>query len=162
MFKNVLLIVLPLLLTGCVTKTHTFEGHDADSVWTAMLVVAKSPDYSAGPPADRWTMRENRVWANEEQNRIEIFRRLERILYQPASSPRYENREWKFQVTLEERDPPKVSFSSREVGIPSHAWEEADRFFDEVWELLGGKPVDSTLPPEPVEPLPTSGQRYDN
>ena len=158
-----LLLALTVFLAGCsVTKTHSFDGHDADSVWTAMLVVAKSPAYNTGDPADRWNVRENRVWADEEQNRIEIFRRLDRILYQPASKPRYEDREWRFQVALEQRDPPTVSFSSREVGLPSHAWEEADRFFDEVWDMLGGKRIEPELPPDPVEALPDSGDRYDN
>ena len=157
-----LLIAVPLLFTGCVTQTHTFEGHDADSVWTAMLAVARTPNYKSGPPAERWTVRENRVWADQEQNHIEIFRRLERILYQPASRPRYEDRQWKFQVALEERDPPSVSFTSREVGVPSHAWDEADRFFNEVWDVLGGKPLEPQLPPDPVEAQPEEGRRYDN
>lgn len=162
MFIRCLLLALLMPLTGCVTRMHTFEGHDADSVWTAMLAVAKTPDYKTGPPAERWTVRENRVWADPEQSRIEIFRRLERILYQPASRPRYEDRQWKFQVTLEERDPPTVSFTSREIGVPSHAWDEADRFFNEVWDVLGGKQVEPDLPPDPNPSQPTSGNRYDN
>ena len=162
MLYRFLLIALWLPLAGCVTKSHTFQGHDADSVWTAMLAVASTPNYKIGPPAERWTVRENRVWSDQEQGRIEIFRRLERILYQPASRPRYEDRQWKFQVVMEGRDPPTVSFSSREMGIPSRAWDEADRFFNEVWDVLGGKDVEPDLPPDPSPSQPTSGDRYDN
>lgn len=133
-------ILCLVLLAGCTTNRQTFEGQDADELWTAMVAVAKTPNYSHGEPRDRWTMRENQVWVDEEANRIEVFRRLERVLYRPASKPLHQDREWKFQVMLERRDPPVVMFKSRNAGVPSHAWDEADRFFAEVRDVLAGAP----------------------
>ncbi len=131
-------LFLTLFLIGCSTNRQTFEGHDADQVWTAMVAVAKTPDYTTGDPTDRWTVRENEVWVDQAENRIEIFRRVERILYRPASNPLHEDREWKLQVVLEKRDPPTVVFKARNLGVPSHAWDEADRYFAEVRDLLSG------------------------
>lgn len=157
----VLCAILPL--AGCGWKTHTFEDHNADTVWAAMLAVARTPDYQSGPADTRWVVRENQVWTDAQTNRIEVFRRLERVRYEGASRPIYEDRQWKFQILLEERTPPTVSFSSREMGVPAHAWDEADRFFDEVTDVLEGKRViDVPQPLEPKPPQPTSGERYDN
>src|SRR5687767_3542074 len=91
---------------GCTTIRETFPGHDADQVWTAMVAAARTPDYNHPDYTQRWTVRENQVWVDEENSRIEIFRRLERDLHRPASRPLHEQREWKIQATLEERDPP--------------------------------------------------------
>jgi hypothetical protein len=151
-----LFAVLPLVLTGCVTQRTTFENRDADEVWTAMVAVAKTPKYQSEDPAKRWHVRENQVWVDEANNRIEIYRKLDRILYQPASHPRYEDREWKFEVALEDRNPPTVVFRDREMGIPSHTWDEADHYFAEVRDLLAGAP-DKTSPPQSVpqsQPVP--------
>ena len=157
------LIISFVLLGGCSAQYHTFDGHSADDVWQAMLTVARTPDYKTGPPTERWTVRENQVWVDPEVNRIEIFRRLERVLYQPASNPQHEDRQWKFQVVLEERDPPKVMFFSREMGVPAHAWDEAERYFDEVRDVLTGHRIVPQPPaPQPVQAQPTSGERYDN
>lgn len=142
MLNRILLLCASVVcLSGCTTQRQTFEGHDVDEVWTAMLAVARTPDYSTGDPADRWTVRENRVWVDPGTNRMEIFRRTERILYRPASHPQFQEREWKLNVELEERDPPTVKFQSRGVGVPSHAWREADRYFAEVRDVLEGAPV---------------------
>lgn len=143
-------------LSGCTSVRETFHNRFPDQVWTAMIAVARTPDYSS--PDDytqRWTVRENQVWIDEANQRIEIFRRLERTLHRPRSKPLHEEREWKFQATLEERDPPTVRFRARQIGVPSHAWDEAQRFFDEVWKVLGGRPTDDqTDELEPVETPP--------
>lgn len=161
--RQTVFIVMFVMLGGCSAQYHTFEGHNADDVWQAMLTVARTPDYQTGPPDERWTVRENRVWDDPETNRIEIFRRLERVLYQPASRPLHEDRQWKFQVVLEERNPPTVMFFSREMGVPAHAWVEADRYFEEVQDVLTGRRA-IELPPQaqPVQAQPSSGERYDN
>src|SRR6185503_1538792 len=87
-------------LSGCVSKSETFSGQTADQVWTALTAVAKTPDYRDPDPTERWTVRENNVWIDDESHRIEILRRLERDLHNPASRPRHEEREWKLQITL--------------------------------------------------------------
>lgn len=139
MFTRSLPILLIVLLCGCTTTRHAFEGYEAEEVWTAMVAVANTPNYNLGDPADRWTVRENQVWVDEERNRIEILRRVERVLYRPASRPEHQDREWKIQILLEEHDPPTVSFRARNVGVPSHAWDEAERYFAEMRDLLAGQ-----------------------
>jgi hypothetical protein len=144
-------VFIGLVEGGCASMVETFSGHDADEVWTAMMAVARTPDYSAADPADRWTVRENHVWVDESNRRIEIFRRLERDLYQPAARHRHQQRQWKMQAALEERDPPTVRFRARQASVPAHVWEEAERYFDEVREVLeGGLPGESEArPPAP-------------
>jgi hypothetical protein len=142
--KSLTLLCLALLLlsTGCTTKREVYAGYQPDVVWTAMLAVAETPDYTRGEPADRWFVRENRIWVDPDMNRIEIFRRLDRVLYQPASRPVRQDRTWKFQVMLEEHDPPTVMFRARNLGVPGHAWLEAERYFAEVREILTAERLD--------------------
>lgn len=137
-----------LLSAGCSTQREVFTDRPADEVWTAMKAVAESPDYAQGDPADRWSVRANNIWIDDDAKRIEIARELERVYHQPGSKPLQENRAWKFTVQLESTDPPTAAITSRGMGVPSHAWEEADRFFDEVWQVLR-----SERPPKPVDPL---------
>jgi hypothetical protein len=141
-YKSIIRMTLTLLaiapFAGCTTRRETFAGHQPDQVWTAMVAAAQTPDYSSGTYADRWTLRENNVWVNQEDQRIEIERQLERELHQPGAQPMHEKRQWKFRVTLQQTDPPTVAFVSRELGVPAHAWDEAERYFADVWQLLGG------------------------
>ena len=139
-------------LSGCVSVRETFTGHDPDQVWTAMKAVANAPDYAKGEPADRWTVRENSVWVDEAGNRIEIFRRLERQLYEPGTSPQHQERQWKLRVQLEQREPPTAKFTSRQWGVPAHTWDEASRYFAEVREILGEPNEVQSAPPETSEP----------
>lgn len=136
-------------LAGCTTTREVFPGQSADQVWTALVAAAKSPDYGDSDFHKRWTVRENDVWVDDENNRIEIDRKLERDLHMPASPPRHETREWKFQIALEQQDPPTVRFTSRQVGVPAHVWDESERYFAEVWKLLNG-----SLEGEPTSPPP--------
>lgn len=137
-----ILMLLPAL-AGCVSKSETFAGHSSQEVWTALAAVAKTPDYRDPDPTQRWTVRENDVWVDEAGHRIEILRRLERDLHNPASKPRHEDREWKLQITLASGDPPKAEFKARGWVIPAHVWDEADRYFNQVWDLLGGRPMEA-------------------
>src|SRR5687768_8626959 len=134
---------------GCTTVRESFAGHDPDQVWTALQAAANSPSggYSTGDPADRWGVRENRVWVDEESARIEIYRSLDRQVYRPGGlEPVRQERTWKLRVQMVEREPPIVEFSSRQAGVPAHAWDEAARYFDEVRGILG----------EPVIPVSQS------
>jgi len=137
-----------LFAAGCSTQREVFTDRPADEVWIAMKAVAETPDYASGDSDDRWTIRQNNIWINDETKRIEIARELERIYHQPGSTPHQENRAWKFTVRLESTDPPTAAITSRGMGVPAHAWEEADRFFDEVWEVLR-----TARPPKPIDPL---------
>ena len=92
-----------------------FAGLPSDQVWTALVAVAQSPSY------DDWTVTDNDVWVDEAARRIEIYRRLRRVIQQPAYKARRENREWRFQVIFEPTDPPQATFTSRGLGVPSHA-----------------------------------------
>lgn len=140
--RAIAFVLAMVTLGGCgTTVRETFAGHDAEHVWTAMVAAARAPDYASHPDyTQRWAVRENQVWVDEPNGRIEIFRRVERDLYRPAAKHIYQERQWKLQAVLEERDPPVVRFRARQVGVPAHAWDEATRYFDEVWKVLGGRP----------------------
>lgn len=129
-----------IALTGCTTVNHNFGSQPADQVWTAMVAVAHSPVYKD------WQVSRNDVWVDEDAKRIEIYRRLRRVLSQPASKTRREKREWRFQIMLESTNPPKAVFTSRGLGVPGHAQREGDRYFADVLDLLSG------VADEPIEP----------
>ena len=135
--------------TGCTSLRETYPGRSADQVWTAMKAVANEPNYSSGDSHKRWTVRENNVWVDEDNRRIEIFRRTTREIYQPMTNPQTQNREWRFSVTLEPVDPPEVKFVSRGFAVPAWAYEEADRYFDDLDAVLSGAPgANSTTAPQ--------------
>ncbi len=125
-------ILAGTLLCGGTSVRREFLGSPPDQVWTAMVAVANSPDY------DDWTVTQNDVWVDDASQRIEIYRRMRRVIHQPAYKARRENREWRFQVIFE---PPVATFTSRGMGVPAHAQEEAEHFFDDVLDLLGGMPL---------------------
>ncbi len=129
----VILLAVSMLL-GCTTVQQEFVGLPSDQVWTALVAVAESPDY------DDWTVTDNDVWVDEAAQRSEIYRRMRRVIQQPAYKARRENREWRFQVIFEPTDPPQATFTSRGLGVPSHAQHEGERYFLDVLDLLGGMP----------------------
>ncbi len=133
-------ILALISLSGCTTVNHTFTHQPADQVWTAMVAVAQSPVY------EDWQVSRNDVWVDEDARRIEIYRRLRRILAQPASKIRRENREWRFQILLESTNPPKAVFTSRGLGVPSHAQREGELYFADVLDILSG------VAEEPAQP----------
>ena len=151
-------LALVVALGGCTTMRQTYPDATARQVWSAMVAVARSPSY------DDWDVLNNETWVDEEHGRIEIYRQLRRVIYQPVSRPRTERREWRFEVVLEKPEPPTVAFVSRGLGVPSHAQAEANRFFVDVWTILGaggampaGSPEDAVIdsmglddePPQP-------------
>lgn len=133
-------VLASFILAGCTTVRQEFIGSSPDQVWTAMVAVAESPSY------DDWTVTDNDVWVDEAARRIEIYRRLRRVIHQPASKARRENREWRFQVIFEPTDPPLATFTSRGLGVPFHAHHEAERYFQDVLDLLGGMPQQDKAP----------------
>ncbi len=133
-------VLAAFILPACTTVRQEFVGSSRDQVWRAMVAVAESPSY------DDWTVTDNDVWVDEAAQRIEIYRRLRRVIHQPASKARRENREWRFQVIFKPTDPPLATFTSRGLGVPFHAQHEAERYFQDVLELLGGIPQQDEAP----------------
>lgn len=121
-----------LLLGGCTSVTHTFSDTPADQVWTAMLVVAEQPRY-----AD-WRVEANEVWVDEAERRIEVYRELRRVLIRPAAKPFPQRQAWRFEIHLDEQEPPEGVFVSRGWGVPAHARIEGERYFEDVRGILEG------------------------
>jgi len=139
-------VVLPL--AGCATVRQSFPGSTADQVWTALVVVAERPQY------DDWTVPTNEVWVDEPNRRIEVYRRLQRVLYRPGAGPHRERRTWRFEIRLEPTDPPEAVFESRGWGVPAQAQIEGGRYFSDVVNLLSGYPA----PQPPPAPQPATVQ----
>lgn len=137
-------VVLPL--AGCATVRQSFPGSTADQVWTALVTVAERPQY------DDWTVPTNDVWVDEPNRRIEVYRRLQRVLYRPGAGPHRERRTWRFEIRLEPTDPPEAVFESRGWGVPAQAQIEGGRYFGDVLNLLSG----FTAPQPPPAPQPTT------
>ena len=137
-------MLLLAALCGCTTVKQTMPQHTNAEIWAAMVDVANHPNYDDPNISKRWIVRENKVWADEEEGRIEIYRRLERDVHRPLSVEAYEEREWRFEVTLDRSEVPedrKVKFVSRGPAVPAHAKYEADRYYNQLWATLGGKPA---------------------
>ena len=130
------------LLTGCTTVRQTFHHQDPQHVWTALIAVAETPDYSSDNPNERWIVDENHVAVFDEERRIEIYRKLDRMLHRPGARPIRQTRTWRFQILLEHLDPPMVAFISRGWGIPQVAQQEAARYYADVWDILRGTPTE--------------------
>lgn len=146
--RTILLLAMAIpFLTACgVTERRQItSGRDADQVWAAMKAVAQTPDYYAQSDdiSERWVVRDNNVAYDDDVRRMEVFRRLERELHKPLSPVMQEQREWKFEIALEENEAalPVMRFRTRNTGVPAHAWDEANWFFDEVEAFLGVAPA---------------------
>lgn len=126
----VLLMLLGAVFGGCSKQTATFPGHSDPEVWNAMVTVAENPVY------DDWHVFENEVAADRTQGRIEIFRLLRRDLVRVGQDPVRQEEDWRFQVQFLHSDPPTIRFSARQASIPAHLWREADRYFEDMREIL--------------------------
>lgn len=129
-----LLLALP---GGCTSLREYFVDAPPDQVWAALVAVAREPSYEHPDPGRRWTVTKNNVWVDERHRRIEIERRLDRVMQTPAADPQRERQNWQFQVTFNLTDKPNALFISRRAGLPIEARLEAERYFDEVHALLG-------------------------
>ena len=137
-----LALLLPLVvLTACTSVEETFPGRDPSHVWSALVAVAQTPEYET-TDQEEWQVKENVVWIDDPAARIEVYRELTRIEDLTSVEPDVDVRTWRFQVTLDQTDPPVATFVSRGRAWPTHAKQEARRFFREVRDLLGGAPMD--------------------
>lgn len=124
-----------LFLAGCTSRTATFPGHSDPEVWQAMVTAAEDPVY------DDWFVFENRVMADRENARIEIYRILRRDLVRPGTPPQRQEQDWRFVVHATQSEPPTVKFTTRQAAVPAHVWREAERYFYDMRTLLkGGDP----------------------
>ena len=148
-----LLIAGPAItsLLGCTSRSQIFEGYGDDQLWTAMVATARAPSY------DDWKIDENEVYIDDARRRIEIYRVLKRTYVSPYSDPRKEEEEWRFQIVLardQELDQPMVDFTARQMTVPAHVWDEADRFFAQMRLLLGPMKGPEAAPASDTEPSP--------
>ena len=109
--RCITVIALGFLLTGCTTSNRGYPGYSAEQVWEAMVTAARNPTITD------WTVTSNDVWPDEKGKRIEVSRRLRRVMHSPDSDPLQELRDWRFEITLIESSSPKVSFVSRGFGV---------------------------------------------
>lgn len=135
-----------LLLAGCTSQTASFPGHSDPEVWQAMVTAAENPVY------DDWFVFENRVMADRENARIEIYRILRRDLVRPGSLPQRQEEDWRFVVHATQSDPPTVEFTTRQAAVPAHVWREAERYFYDMRTLLKGGDPSRTASEEVIEP----------
>lgn len=157
-----LMLTIPFLAACGVTERRALvTGHDVDQVWSAMKAVAQTPDYYLNNEdvTQRWVVMDNEVFIDDDAHRMEVQRRVERELHKPRSPVRYEQRAWKFEIALEwpkpsksqaksgEQVQPVMLFRTRNSGVPAHAWEEAEMYFNEVEKFLGPMPA-------PAESMP--------
>ncbi len=143
---------LLLSAVGCTTRSQEFQGYGNDQLWTAMVATARSPVY------DDWKVSDNQVFLDDGSRRIEIYRVLKRTYVTPWSDPEREVVEWRFQVVLSHEDEfetPLVDFTARQIAVPAHVWNEADRYFAQMRSFLG--PMKNAAEPaaiEEVSPMP--------
>ena len=139
---------ISLGLGGCVTRTQPLSGYSSDEVWIAMQAVADSPSY------DDWHIVQNDVYANDDTRSIEIYRELKRVYVSPTSDPQKQERDWRFQILLLEDTETQlfsIDFTARQLAVPAHVWDEADRYFAQVNALLGPPRLLIEIIAEPVE-----------
>lgn len=144
-------------LVGCASESATFSGRPRDQVWTAMVAVAEQPRY------DDWRVLENRVVVDDERQEIYIARQLRRDLVRPGIDEVRQDRSFRFDIVLEATPsdqpdaPPKVVFSTVQPIVPARLFDEADRYFAEVAELLGE--VKQAPAPRPLATAPPATVR---
>jgi hypothetical protein len=131
--------LLSISCPACTYVDFTFEGYKSDQVWKAMVVAAETPTY------DDWHVAENNVWVDKTEYRIEIYRRLRRVLHRPGAEPQREEQTWSFDVRMIGLDPPKARLVSRQSAVPMHATREGQRYFLDVHDLLLGVAGEAVL-----------------
>lgn len=132
------MLAMAVGVAGCRSSTEVFDGKPTDQVWTAMVKAAEQPEYHD------WHVIENDVWADEKSGRIEVWRLLRRYKDPPGQWSRLEDQEWSFAILLtpaEGDEPAEASFDVRSMCVPSHSWMEGERYFNQVWTFLGGRPT---------------------
>ncbi len=123
-------------VTGCSTYRHEYPGHGPEQVWAAAMSVAQSPDYEGD-----WHVTRNHVWIDDDWARMEIEREIRRLTHEPFTESSPEKRNWQFRVTMEGGEPVVLTFGNRNPTIPGWTLSEAQRFFNEVDDLLLAVPA---------------------
>ena len=93
-------LLLASTLLGCAVPTKHWPGENKEFVWSAMIAVANSPDYSSSDPRKRWIVIENDVDVNNQLGRIVVRRKLSRSLKLPRQNEQIDHREWFFVIKL--------------------------------------------------------------
>ena len=139
--NRIALFVLLLFVAGCSTPQHSWPGNSRDTVWSAMVAAANTPDYDSNDPRKRWILVENAVDANAKKSQIIINRKLTRSLKLPLQNEQKDTRDWLFKIQLLPNNPPTATFDTvYKTLIPARTIDEADRYFDLV-DLLLEKPT---------------------
>ena len=147
--RMAILALAVLAAAGCRVQERAYPDHAPATVWAAVLAVAESPDYATGASVDRWNVDRNEVLLDEAAGRLEIHRELSRTHLRTRGDQFLERRRWKLGVTVssmapgqpaaDDAAPPTgaiVRLASRGPAIPMQVHLEAERFFDQVSELL--------------------------
>ncbi|MDG2200675.1 MAG: hypothetical protein P8K80_05795 [Phycisphaerales bacterium] len=137
--RHILLVVMTLALGACGVEAE-FGDHDTYQVWRALQAAAEHPDYNHQDYTKRWTVMENIVHVDDVDRRIDIERRLERVLHRPRTNPLHQNETWHFQITLLPGPGNLVHFDNMGPAVPTHLQFEAERYFAEVRRFLAGFP----------------------
>ncbi|MHC5028294.1 MAG: hypothetical protein ACYTGR_16200 [Planctomycetota bacterium] len=158
---TITVVTIALLAAGgCgVTVTESFAGKDPKIVWAAMEAVARTPVYEDPDPLWSWEIAENEVYIEPGTRRMEVFRRLVHVERRPYEEARRRESTWRLQIELVAG--PVASFKARGWEIPAHVWNEGARYFDDVWEILGGRPEPEPEPEPEHEPGHDVDQDHD-
>lgn len=153
--KPAILFVLGLFsIPACTNRQQAYPDVPPEQLWTAMKAAAREPTYRD------WIVIENSVAVDETDHQIEVYRELRRDFVSPSTPPRREEQSWRFAITMDAPPPPKppkAEFVSRTAGVPSHAWDEADRFFADVQSLLDGASIGASRPTPTTVVTPSAG-----
>ncbi len=143
-----ILALAVLAAAGCRVQERAYPGHAPAAVWTAVRAVAETPEYATVDPTDRWNVDRNEVLLDEAAGRLEIHRVLSRTHLRTRGDRFVEHRRWKLGVTVSPMGAAVatdvaaaptgaiVRLASRGPAIPMQVHLEAERFFDQVSELL--------------------------
>ena len=138
------LLAATLALGACGVEAD-FSEHQTYQVWRALQAAAEHPDYDHQDYTKRWTVMENIVHVDEADRRIDIERRLERVLRRPRTQSLHQNETWHFQVHLLPGPENRVRFKNMAPAVPTHSQFEGERYFAEVRRLLSGLPPSQSL-----------------
>lgn len=144
-----LLAILVIAAGGCRAQERSFPGESPANVWSAARAAAESPDYMPAEVEDRWNVDVNEVLVDEEAGELEIYRRLSRLHLRSGGDRFVERRTWTLGVDVTaDPEAPTVRLVSRGLAVPAHVTAEAERYFDQIAELLLPPALGDT--PDPV------------
>tara|TARA_Y100001970_G_C14002088_1_gene733922 strand:+ start:306 stop:806 length:501 start_codon:yes stop_codon:yes gene_type:complete len=114
-----------------------YASHSFDEVFDGVVEVVNDPEYTHRDSDKRWLISSNHVSIDEENSRVEVLRRLERVLRRKGAKDLYELREYHFIVEVIEGNPVSVVYKELGPSIPVKVQREADRFFRQLRKYLG-------------------------